>query len=59
MNDNLKKLIDTLKNDGYLKSPEIINAFLKIDRKDFVPRYLEEDAYLNIPLSIGEGQTIS
>lgn len=58
-NNSLKKIVENLKRDGYLKTQEIIEAFLKVDRKDFVPEYLKEDAYLNIPLSIGEGQTIS
>ena len=52
-------LIEELKRDGYLKSPRLVEAFLKIDRKDFVPRELWDEAYGNYPLPIGEGQTIS
>lgn len=59
MADNSRNLVASLRRDGYLKTPEIIEAFLKIDRVDFVPENLKSDAYLNIPLSIGEGQTIS
>ncbi len=44
---------------GVLKTPRIIEAFEKIDRADFVPQELKEKAYINEPLSIGEGQTIS
>lgn len=56
---NQKLLVDQLINEGYLKTPSIIDAFRKIDRAKFVPDDLKESAYLNIPLSIGKGQTIS
>lgn len=54
-----ENLIDELIKDGYLKTPAIIEAFKKIDRKDFVPENLVSDAYGNYPLPIGFGQTIS
>lgn len=44
---------------GVLKTPRIIEAFEKIDRVDFVPLESKEEAYIDAPLSIGEGQTIS
>lgn len=59
------KLIDQLVEQGYLKSPLIIDAFRKIKRADFVPEeivqkkgeeFVEE---YNAPLSIGHNQTIS
>lgn len=56
---NQELLVDQLIKEGYLKTPSIITAFRKIDRADFVPDSLKESAYLNIPLSIGRGQTIS
>jgi len=37
----------------------IKEAFRKIDRADFVPPELKSESYINAPLSIGEGQTIS
>ncbi len=54
-----ENLIDSLIKDGYLKTPEIIEAFKAIDRANFVSNELKGDAYLNVPLSIGFGQTIS
>lgn len=42
-----------------MKTPSIIEAFEKVDRKDFVPEKLKDKAYLNTPLPIGYGQTIS
>jgi len=52
-------LIKNLIEDGYLKTPAIIEAFYKIDRIDFVPEELKEEAYGNYPLPIGYNQTIS
>ena len=42
-----------------LKTKEIIDAFLKIDRKDFVREEYLAEAYNDYPLFIGYGQTIS
>jgi len=55
----MMNLIDDLIRDGYLKSSRIIEAFLKINRIDFVSRELESEAYENVALPIGYGQTIS
>lgn len=54
-----KELIESLKEKGVLKTPEIIDAFLKIDRKDFVSQEFFNEAYNDYPLPIGMGQTIS
>jgi protein-L-isoaspartate(D-aspartate) O-methyltransferase len=53
------ELIQELVKQGYLKTPEIIEAFKRVDRKNFVPERLKYEAYGNYPLPIGEGQTIS
>ncbi|GIW67559.1 MAG: protein-L-isoaspartate O-methyltransferase [Candidatus Parcubacteria bacterium] len=42
-----------------LKTKEIIDAFLKIDRQDFVREEYLTEAYNDYPLPIGYGQTIS
>ena len=44
---------------GVLRTPAIIAAFETIDRADFVPAALRGQAYVNEPLPIGFGQTIS
>lgn len=54
-----ESLIEELKREGYLKTSRITNAMRKIDRADFVPKELRDEAYLNTALPIGEGQTIS
>ncbi|PIR57834.1 MAG: protein-L-isoaspartate O-methyltransferase [Parcubacteria group bacterium CG10_big_fil_rev_8_21_14_0_10_38_31] len=55
----MQRLIEDLVSEGYLKTPRIINAFRHIDRADFVPEELKFEAYVNAPLPIGFGQTIS
>jgi len=52
-------LIQEILDSGYLKSQDIIEAFLAIDRKDFVVSEYQDETYSNIPLPIGFGQTIS
>ncbi|MCK4387016.1 MAG: protein-L-isoaspartate O-methyltransferase [Candidatus Pacebacteria bacterium] len=52
-------LIKELIAEGVLKTPEIITAFQKIDRRDFVRAGDTEVASANRPLPIGYGQTIS
>lgn len=52
-------LISLLIEDGYLKTPAVIEAFRAIDRRDFVPSEAANDAYANHPLPIGVEQTIS
>lgn len=52
-------LIDSLIEDGWLKTPRIIEAFRKIKRADFLPAEMKDLAELNEALPIGYGQTIS
>ncbi len=52
-------LIEHLIWTEVLKSPRIIEAFKKIDRKYFVPESLNEYIYNDAPLPIGKDQTIS
>jgi protein-L-isoaspartate(D-aspartate) O-methyltransferase len=52
-------LISELVADGYLKTPAIINAFYKINRKDFLTDEMADEAPVNSPLPIGHGQTNS
>jgi len=41
------------------KAKQVLEVFEKIDRKNFVPDELESEAYVDYPLIIGKGQTIS
>lgn len=56
---NMNELINELIAAGYLKTPRIIEAFRKIDRQNFVPAEIKDEAYWNNALPIGFGQTIS
>ncbi|MFH1854935.1 MAG: protein-L-isoaspartate O-methyltransferase [bacterium] len=58
MKDN-NDLVQRLKLHGLLISKPVRRAFKSIDRKDFVRESLISSAYLDIPLPIGSGQTIS
>jgi len=55
----MEELVNHLVETGYLKTPRIIEAFRAIDRADFVSGDLKDQAYVNAPLPIGWGQTIS
>lgn len=52
-------LIDYLIQNNWLKTPEIIAAFRKIKRADFLPEDMLDFAGIDEALPIGSGQTIS
>ena len=52
-------LIDNLIQQGWLKSPQIIKAFQKVKRIDFLPNDEKDLAETNEALPIGYSQTIS
>ena len=54
-----KRLVESLKDRGILTKPEVIRAMLIVLRHKFVPKDAESSAYMDSPLSIGLGQTIS
>ncbi|MFX0068198.1 MAG: protein-L-isoaspartate O-methyltransferase [Promethearchaeota archaeon] len=54
-----QKTIERLKKSGAVSDPEVIKAFLKVPREEFVKADLRNEAYVDTPLPIGHGQTIS
>ena len=58
MNTN-EELVNHLISNGSLKTKEIIEAFRKVDRKNFCLKEYKELAYVDEPLPILAGQTIS
>lgn len=54
-----EKLLAELKEGGWLKSKEVIEAFTKIKRENFVLPDQRKYAYANYPLPIQADQTIS
>jgi protein-L-isoaspartate(D-aspartate) O-methyltransferase len=57
--DRMRKLALHLISEDVLRSREIINALERVDRADFVAPTLANEAYDDVPLPIGEDQTIS
>lgn len=55
----MEELVQHLKLGGLLRDKSLEQAFLKVDRADFVPERLRHLAYSDQALPIGEGQTIS
>ncbi len=55
----MDSLVRDLIYQGYLKTDRIIEAFSKIKRIDFLPDDVQSASQANIPLPIGQGQTIS
>lgn len=58
MNSN-EELVEHLEAVGVLKSSQLKAALLAFPRGRFVPKELLESAYVDHPLPIGNGQTIS
>ena len=55
-----KKKVDWLIRRGFLKSPRIIEAMLKVPREDFIPDFYRDYAYLEVPFPLpGANATIS
>ena len=52
-------LIKHLVKAGHLRTERVIQAFRRVPREAFVPEHLIDYAYVDEPLPIGEGQTIS
>lgn len=53
------RLVDDLKMRGYVTSNAVEEAIRRVPREEFLPAELREEAYIDSPLPIGEGQTIS
>jgi protein-L-isoaspartate(D-aspartate) O-methyltransferase len=58
-NQERTKAIERLIQSGYIRSPKVIRAMKQVPREEFLPQALRERAYIDTPLPIGYGQTIS
>ena len=54
---NKIQLLKSLKQEGFSK--DIIDAFFRVKREDFLPENMKRRAYEDTALPIGDGQTIS
>ncbi len=52
-------LVKQLISEGIIRSDKVKNALMRVPREDFVPSNYREWAYVDSPLPIGHGQTIS
>src|SRR4030042_32816 len=53
------RLVDSLVRRGYVSSPKVQAAVRGVPREEFLPEDLRNEAYVDSPLPIGDGQTIS
>lgn len=59
LEEQKRLIIEELHSLGYLRSEKVVRALLKVPRELFLPPHLREYAYVDTPLPIGFGQTIS
>lgn len=57
--DARDRLVSSLLRTGYIVTPGVERAMRSVPREEFVPPDLREAAYMDTPLPIGDGQTIS
>ncbi len=53
------RLVRSLLSAGYIRSPKVERAMRVVPREKFLPVEMEEEAYVDSPMPIGLGQTIS
>jgi protein-L-isoaspartate(D-aspartate) O-methyltransferase len=54
-----KLMVRRLIESGYINSAQVAQAMELVERHLFLPSNMTDEAYLDTPLQIGEGQTIS
>ncbi|HID18324.1 TPA: protein-L-isoaspartate(D-aspartate) O-methyltransferase [Candidatus Bathyarchaeota archaeon] len=54
-----RKAVESLKTQKIIRSQKVERAMLKVPREKFVPERLRDQAYIDMPLPIGWGQTVS
>jgi protein-L-isoaspartate(D-aspartate) O-methyltransferase len=59
LKERRERLVQNLISSRVLRDKRIIKAMLKVPREEFIPENLREQAYIDTPLHIGYGQTIS
>ena len=56
---SLRDMVERQIKDRGVTDKLVLEAFLKVPRHQFVPELYQEEAYMDHPLPIGNGQTIS
>jgi len=57
--DKREELVKKLKLEGHIFTKDVEKAFLEIPREEFIPSTIKNHAYIDTPIEIGNGQTIS
>jgi protein-L-isoaspartate(D-aspartate) O-methyltransferase len=57
--DARRLMVRRLTDSGYVSTPRVAKAMETVERHRFLPPALRQEAYMDSPLHIGEGQTIS
>lgn len=57
--DERKRLVEGLKKNKYVRSNAVEKAMLSVPREVFIPEEKKASAYIDRPIDIGSGQTIS
>ncbi len=57
--NNAKKVMMRLYEEGFIKRRIVLEAMLKVPREEFIPPQYRDHAYIDAPIPIGEGQTVS
>lgn len=59
MRKDRKDLVSTLSDMGYIKTDQVKDAMIKVPREEFMTPETKHYAYLDRPIPLQEGQTIS
>ena len=59
LEERKRRLLESLRREGVIRSERVYKAMLKVPREEFVPEEYRCYAYDDTPLPIGYGQTIS
>lgn len=59
LEEERNQLVDSLVRRGYVTSEAVEKAMRRVPREEFLPQDIRPEAYVDTPLPIGEGQTIS
>lgn len=58
-NNSWERLVESLVQEGILRSQRVIRAMRLVPRENFLPEHSKSYSAVDIPLPIGWGQTVS
>lgn len=59
LKEEAKRVLMSLYSEGIIKRAAVLEAMLNVPREEFVPEGYKTYAYEDMPIPIGEGQTVS